>query len=94
MRHHIIFYIILVATFIVMFYLFRGIPAKVTFSYSGVITDKWTKQRSSFGSYTVYVFEINDNSTVDVDDLVYHNYDVGDLYSWNETIIRFNKPFT
>jgi len=75
--------------FIVLFYFMIGVPIEVTDEYSGVVTDKWTELRSSFGSYTVYIFEIDDNSTVKVDDFIYYNYEIGDLYNWSYTYTDF-----
>ena len=59
---------------------------------TGIITDKWTKTKASFGGYTAYVFEINNNWTKEVTDLIYYNTEVGEYYNWTERGWEW-KPF-
>lgn len=68
-----------------------GIPEVNEYYYDGVITDMWVEQRTSFGSYDSYVFELDNNRTKTVDGFDYHNYNINDTFYWNLTRVEFNS---
>ena len=50
-----------------------------------LITDIWIEQEAHLfrGNTEVFVFELNDNETVEVSSFEYYNHNVGDMYCRN-----------
>lgn len=70
---------------IFILYLFYSyIPGHmVDYDRSGLVTNKWTEL--SLGT-TKYILEVNNTWTDYVDDIEWHNIEIGDTYNFTETI--------
>ena len=52
-----------------------------------LVTDKWINTGSNFlYSWTDYILELNNETTMEVNDFTYYNHMIGDYYCYNITV--------
>jgi len=69
---------------VLLYMIFIYIPDhNVVYDRTGVITDKWTEL--NLGT-TKYILEVNNTWTEYVDDDLWHNIEIGDMYNFTEVI--------
>jgi len=62
-----------------------------TVIHEDVITNKWTVGESAFlifGHKTIYKIEVGNDFVVEVSDVEYHNYNLGDTYTWETSEMK------
>jgi len=63
----------------------------VTTEHIGIVTDKWIKQDTAFfiwGTHDVFILEINNDFTENVEDIVYYSTGVGDYRNWTTRTLK------